>query len=193
MKVLIAYGEEELALEELLSVMACRDAVKKALLDKGYGVEILPVEKKDLDEIDLLKEKILSSSADVIFNLFEGVGEDSFSEVIFAQVLEELKIPFTGNPSRALKECLDKNKVKDVLTGVKIKTPSGFLLRHLQDLSQKSKSLKFPLIIKPAFQDASCGINRFSYITSEEELYESAKIKLAKKDNNLSLNNKLQR
>jgi D-alanine-D-alanine ligase len=106
---------------------------------------------------------------DVIFNLFEGLADQYDTESHVAGLLDWLGIPYTGSPYRTL--CLARNKplTKYLLRGADLPTPD-FLV--VDSLPLASYPKKWPVIVKPAEQDASVGLDQGSVVTSEQQLNE---------------------
>jgi D-alanine-D-alanine ligase len=105
----------------------------------------------------------------VVFNLFEGTADDGNNEAYLAGLLEWLGIPYTGCPVQAL--CLARNKPlsKTIFQGAGLPTA-----RHLvvERLPVPHISLGWPLIVKPALQDASVGLDHGSVVNDRAQLTE---------------------
>jgi D-alanine-D-alanine ligase len=84
-----------------------------------------------------------------------------------AGLLEWLGVPFTGSPAAALSLALDKYRTKQLLRGAGLPTPA-FLA--VEQLPVPDCPLPWPLIVKPARQDASIGIEQASVVTSRKQL-----------------------
>jgi D-alanine-D-alanine ligase len=82
--------------------------------------------------------------------------------------LDVLKIPYTGSNPFTLSLCIDKIRVKKLLTYHKIPTPEWDYVYTLKD--KVREDLKFPLIIKPANTDNSIGITNDSVVMNETQL-----------------------
>lgn len=107
-------------------------------------------------------EVFLKGKKVVVFNLFEHLDGNYKYEYRFARFLEKKKIPFTGNPSYALKIAQDKAKTKIIMKKARIPV---LPYKIFKDESQvKEMPFKPPLIVKPLFQDGSAGITRDSYV-----------------------------
>jgi D-alanine-D-alanine ligase len=102
-----------------------------------------------------------------VFNLFEGFDGMSETESQVASMLEELGIPFTGNPPPALSLGLDKARAKQILQSGGIRTPRYQVLRP-DDINLFD--LNFPCIVKPAREDASHGLSEESVVNDLEQL-----------------------
>ncbi len=167
-RVLILYNEPVLSLDhpdvesetEILSTVA---AVAQALTGAGFTVDRLAAGR---DPAALLAG-IQRHRPEVVFNLFEGLADWGETEAHAAGLLEWLGIPFTGCPFHTL--CLARNKAltKYVLQGAGLPTPGFFVV---EDLPVPPCSLEWPLIVKPAGQDASVGLDQGSVVTDQHRL-----------------------
>lgn len=176
--IMIAVGKEKSMREDVFSNQQCRNYIKKVLLREGYKVKSFNVKEDYFEDILSFKEKILKRRPFCVFNLFEGFSNDAFKEAEFVLVLEELNLPFTGNPAHVLKLCLDKFKAKEILKKNNLPVPEGVMIRKIDDL--KSVDIKFPLFLKPCFEDASVGIDSDSLVEDEQSLYKNITKKLKK-------------
>jgi D-alanine-D-alanine ligase len=111
-------------------------------------------------------EKLQEIKPDLIFNLCEGYRGNAKLEMQLTGCWELLGIPFTGN--RPLTMGLAQNKVlaKKLFEIEKIPTPSY----QVYTQSVQSTTLAYPLIAKPACEDASLGITQHSVIHNFGEL-----------------------
>jgi D-alanine-D-alanine ligase len=148
---------DKLADNEVLETAA---AVKEALVRKGHQVSLVRVE---LDKIKGLKKDY-----DFIFNLAEGVNSDHFAEPKIAAELKKAGIPFSGAGNYGLSVCMDKVKTKKLLQKNYVPTPEYQLFKRPG--SKLKKNLDFPLIVKPAYEDGSIGIDLDSIVNNASEL-----------------------
>lgn len=141
----------------ILGVQDEVDAAHAALTELGYMVSKIPLRPP----MDNVKEKLKMLDCDLVFNLFEGFDGCPEMEAIFAEILEELAIPFTGCPPSALALALDKLKTKSILESSCIGTPRHQLLnpRNLSGFH-----LAYPCIVKPCSEDASHGLGEESVV-----------------------------
>jgi D-alanine-D-alanine ligase len=104
---------------------------------------------------------------DVVFNLFEGTGDDGNNEAYAAGLLQWLRVPFTGCPAQTL--CLARNKAltKHLLRSAGLPT-AEFLV--IEDGTVPACDLEWPVIVKPALQDASVGLDQGSVVLSQDQL-----------------------
>ena len=111
--------------------------------------------------------------ADVVFNLFEGLGGVSRGEAEMAGLVELLGFPLTGCPAECLGLVRDKARTKWLLLGAGLPTPKFLMIRPEESLDESSlRSLLAagPVIVKPAHEDASLGVDSESIVTEWEPL-----------------------
>lgn len=104
----------------------------------------------------------------MLFNLCETVDEDAHLCGHPAAVFELLGIPFSGSPASALMLTTDKLLTQRLLRATGIATPRHVVCNN--PASFKTAELKFPVIIKPQFEDASVGITQESIVDNEKNL-----------------------
>lgn len=145
------------------------DAVEKALQQLGCCTIRIPFSKSVQDTIMGLQD----SGVDGVFNLCETVNENALLAGHPAALLELLNISFSGSPSVGITISTDKILTKQVMQASGIGTanyalcddPDNFVVDHL----------KFPVILKPRFEDASIGIGQDSIFTDVTKLKEVLK------------------
>ena len=93
-------------------------------------------------------------------NLCETVDEDPCFAGHPAALFELLDIPFSGSPAVALMLTTDKLTTKQLLKAHGIMTPPYRMYDGTHNLD--FRGLKYPVILKPRFQDASIGIEQES-------------------------------
>ncbi|HOO62562.1 MAG TPA: ATP-grasp domain-containing protein [Synergistaceae bacterium] len=177
--VVVLAGREPTSRSDVLDVLRCRQSVIEALESQGYrGIPV------DLSPRDLrnrgrsLLKKLEKLKPACIFNLFEGFSFDAFSEIAVCSLLEHFGIPFTGNGSRTLGLCLDKDRAKKRLASAGLPVPRGYALKGGQKKILSSGSLEYPLFLKPQHQDGSLGIGENSLVRTPKELEERASLLL---------------
>ncbi len=134
-----------------------------------HDVLDIPVRRPLLDFIRRLER----AKPDLVFNLCEGIDGDSSGEAVVAEVFELLGIPFTGNPSRALRTALDKVRTKELLRDKGIPTPRWVLAEG--PTTPALRHVRLPAIVKPRHEDASIGIDRRSVVRNRRDLAERVK------------------
>lgn len=176
MKIVISVCREIKERYDAHDVLHSKEFLEDTFSKKGLASEALYLEASDFDNAEALKQRIVNSNPSCVFNLFEGLINDSYKEAEFVSILESLNIPYTGNPSRTLSLCLNKEMSKKVLREHHIPVPKGTVITHISDLNPDH--VTFPSFIKPCCEDASLGIDEDSLVTTREALYSVLEKKL---------------
>ncbi|MGN6108385.1 MAG: D-alanine--D-alanine ligase family protein, partial [Kofleriaceae bacterium] len=98
---------------------------------------------------------------DLVMNLVEFFRDDPEHEHHVPAVFELLGVGYTGNRPLALSLCQKKPQAKAVLAAHGIPTPDGITV---DGSVPEDLRLRFPLIVKPAYDDASGGIDTGSVV-----------------------------
>jgi D-alanine-D-alanine ligase len=133
--------------------------VIRTIRQLGHEITITTVE----DDIISVANQLKQQEPDLVFNMTEEFGGDRQKDKNIAAMLELLEIPFTGTGSVGLMLCRDKILCKQILTYHQIKVPD-FLFFPLGEKIKLPKSIKFPMVVKPAFEDGSEGISNASVV-----------------------------
>jgi D-alanine-D-alanine ligase len=120
------------------------------------------------DDLQLLMKDLKKNKPDVIFNFVELYKENPRLEMNIVGVFELCKIPYTGAPPITLANCQNKPLAKRLLKNAGISTPDFFFAENTNQ--RLSHSLVFPVIVKPAFEDASVGIDNNAIVYNNSEL-----------------------
>lgn len=139
------------------------DCVSKILLDAGLPFARLGVGTDPAAIIAGLR----AQAPDVVFNAYEGTAEWGESETYVAGLLELLRIPFTGSSVQPILVAKSKTLTKQLLQTAGL--PTAQFLR-LDALPVPECPLPFPVIVKPALQDASVGIDQNAVVTTQAGL-----------------------
>jgi D-alanine-D-alanine ligase len=142
-----------------------REAIAAALRELGHEPFEIAVDGK----VSTL-QKIAKSDADLFFNLVESYGGDDTKEMHFAAYLDLVGKRYTGAGPEASYLAMDKPTAKKIVRFHDLYTPYSAVIHkgrvdHAQDI-------RFPLIVKPASEDASKGIDSGSVVNSIKELME---------------------
>jgi D-alanine-D-alanine ligase len=105
---------------------------------------------------------------DVVFNLTEHVDGDRQKDGYICGLLDLLKLPYTGTGPRGMVLCRDKAVSKLIAAQEGFKVPEFFVARA--SAPRLPRRLKFPLVVKPRFDDASVGISQASLVRTREAL-----------------------
>ncbi len=138
------------------------EQVQLALKESGYKTSLFNM-NGDIKRFIAFVEEV---KPDIIFNLCEQLGEQATHEMYVAGLYEILGIPYTGASAFALGSCLNKVRTKEILTAYNLPTPRFAVFQHVNDLPGEDFDLHFPLIVKPAREDASIGIENSSIVHS---------------------------
>ena len=136
----------------------------RALRVARFEVNVVNVE----DSLERLIGAIRLYRPDAVFNLVEYFNDDQVQEAYIAGLYELLGVPFTGSQGVTLATCQNKYRTKLILESAEIPTAPFFLATSLP--VDADHELNFPLIVKPAFEDASGGISRDSVVHSHASL-----------------------
>jgi D-alanine-D-alanine ligase len=169
------------------------EAIAAALRGLGHEVVMLG------DGRELL-ERLLADPPDFVFNMAEGQGVSRAREARVPAVLEMLGIPYSGSDPLTLSVTLDKDCAKRLVQSAGIAVPRGFVIEDREsriekcgskalgrfnnngkttasDLDPRSSTLdfllRFPLIVKPAWEGSSKGICSKSLVENPDELSEA--------------------
>jgi len=169
-RVLILYNEPVLPVHHPDSasereVLETVDFVNKCLAEAGFEISCLGPSY----DVHALLSGLRERRPHVVFNLFEGIADDGNNEAYVAGLLEWLSIPFTGCPFQAL--CLARNKplAKTLFHGAGLPTAEFVVV---DELPVAELTLPWPVIVKPAAQDASVGLDHGSVVSDEAKLNE---------------------
>ncbi len=140
------------------------ETIAAALRKSGYEVYTLNI----MDNLNLFIKDYEKNKPDVVFNLVEIFMEEPRLEMNFTGLMELLGVTYTGAPPLALGTCQNKNLTKRVLSSVGIRTPRYKIIKSM-DRSFRL-GLRYPLIIKPAWEDASVGIDNEAIVYNVDVL-----------------------
>ena len=150
--------------EASLDVLTQVEAIENTLVELGHPTVRIPFTKDIGGSIQRMKEE----KVDTAFNLCEAVNENPRLAGHPAALLELLGIPFSGSPSMALMLSTDKLITKRLLIAKGIRTPDYLIYDGTHKFN--TQVLRFPVTVKPRFEDASIGIDQDSIFRDEGEL-----------------------
>ena len=145
------------------SVVDVAEDVAEVLRGAGFRTSLLGLQE---DPVQLVNE-IRRLKPAAVFNLHEGSIYDGETETYVAGVMEWLQVPFTGSPARTLTLAHAKHLTKRMLLGAGLPTPDFFVVDRLP-LPRRTSD--WPVIVKPAQQDASVGLDQESVVTNQKQL-----------------------
>jgi D-alanine-D-alanine ligase len=140
------------------------ETMRSAICEQGYNTVAVDLK----DKFTTLHRILTRERPDVIFNLVEVFNDSPWDEFKVAGLYELLKVPFTGAPALTLGICQRKLLTKQILLANGIPTPR--FRKFSKNSIPKRHGLRYPLIVKPAREDASTGIENESVVTNREDL-----------------------
>jgi D-alanine-D-alanine ligase len=149
---------------EELSPMEEFEIMAKKLNKLGFNAYTVNLK----DDIYTLLKEAEKNKPDVIFNFVEIYKDRPRLEMNVVGLYELLGIPYTGAPAITLANCQNKFLTKKLLNYHGIKTAKFQLFKELP--SDMKLQVKFPVIVKPAYEDASVGIENESIVNNTDEL-----------------------
>ena len=147
-----------------LDVLTQVEAIENTLVELGHQTVRIPFTRDISDLIQRMEEE----KVEMAFNLCETVDENPRFAGHPAAVLELLGIPFSGSLSMAFMLSTDKLMTKRLLIARGIRTPNYLIYNGTDKFNYHV--LRFPVIVKPRFEDASIGIDQDSIFQDEEQL-----------------------
>ena len=139
--------------------------VYEALKKTGHNPVYVRLDGTRESLIDLAR-----SQTDILFNLVESFAGDDSQDTNIAGYLELLGRRFTGAGSSGLYLAQDKTLAKKIFTFHGIHTP--YFTTVYRGRIEHSHDIQFPVIVKPAREDGSIGIQIGAVCTSIKELME---------------------
>jgi D-alanine-D-alanine ligase len=163
--------DQETVVEKDLTVIGVD--IEKTLRERGYKLSFF-----DFNDVGKAFNDLKNSDVDLVFNVCERINNSSLLEPHVASILDTLQIPYTGSNPFTLGLCIDKIRVKKLLSYHKIPTPEWDYVYSMDD--DIRDDLKYPLIVKPANTDNSIGITNDSVVKNKEELHRQLEVVLKK-------------
>ena len=163
MKVAVLYdgGWDEWDAKDVASVWESVMEVQSALRGRGYETCSIPVRApNDFSWLPKVRR------ADAVFNLCEGIGGHSRFEDFVVATLELTGVPYTGCRPWAVSVAHRKHVANTILARSGTPIPPFVVC----DGNKIPADLTLPVIVKPAAEDASVGIDAGSVVTSKRAL-----------------------
>lgn len=145
-----------------------------------------------------LLSRLLAESPDFVFNFAEGQGISRCREARVPALLELLGIPYSGSDPLCLAATLDKDVARRLVASHGISVPPGFVvpppaeclpaqlyaarsepaLLHQTDLiadelTTAVQAIRFPVVVKPAWEGSSKGIRQTSLVRDANSLQQA--------------------
>ena len=164
----VAVAVEDGSRPDVSDALRCRMHVLDALSRLGFSAVPFDVRKGDFADAPLLLRRIGDVSPLVVFNLFEGFGDDSSLENVFCRHLDSSGVPYTGNGPDALALCRDKETARTRLELTGVPVPMTIRVRNPSDVTKVP--FPSPYFVKPACEDGSVGIDDSSLVRDAGDL-----------------------
>jgi D-alanine-D-alanine ligase len=142
------------------------EQITQCVRDGGFDAKSVNIR----DNFDNLHDIVRAEKPDVILNLVEWFHDDIENETFVPALFELLGQSYTGNRPLALALCQKKPHAKSLLAAAGLPVPRGILVDLLQGKAPAELPLQYPLIVKPAFDDASGGIDAGSVVRDRKAL-----------------------
>ena len=158
-------GADKAPLTRTLDKKEVEDEVAEALGKLGHQatLHVLDGSLKSLHALARV-------DCDLVFNLAESFAGNDTADYCIAAYLELIDKRFTGSGSHGLLYAQDKGVAKKILEFHGIHTP--VFARSYRGRLDFSHDLEFPVIVKPAREDGSIGIEFNAVVSSIRELME---------------------
>lgn len=139
--------------------------VIETLRESGHEVRVLGIH----DDLSNIKPTATEFEPHIVLNLLEAfAGVTTFDQNVVSY-LELLRLPYTGCNPRGLMLARDKALSKKLLAYHRIPVPEFIVIRPGRKATLP-KRLRFPVIVKSLFFEASAGISQASVVETHEQL-----------------------
>jgi len=152
--------------EEVARIKTEYDVVS-TLRRLGHEVRVLGVQ----DELNPIRLAAEEWAPDIVFNLLEEFHGISDFDAHVVSYLELLRLPYTGCNPRGLMLARSKTITKKLAAYHRVRVPAFMVVSRGQK-PRRPRSLRFPLFVKSASEEASLGIAQKSLVDSDERLAE---------------------
>lgn len=131
-------------------------------LKNNYDVYKLEADKefKWIEELKKIKP-------DLVFNICEGFNGPA-RESVYAAILEQFHLNYSGPDSTNLLMCHNKFLVKNIMKN-DVLVPFGYAIRNKNEI-EKIKNVKFPLIVKLNSEGSSMGMTKDSIVKDYDSM-----------------------
>ena len=141
------------------------EAIGDALRELGHEPSTLAVDGRPQT-----LTRIRNTQADLFFNLVESYAGDDTMEMHFAAYLDLVGKRYTGAGPQGSFLAMDKAVAKKIMRSHDLFTPYSAVVN--KGIVEYAQDIHFPVIVKPAAEDASKGIDATSVVNSVKELLE---------------------
>ncbi len=141
------------------------EAISDALRELGHEPALLAIDGKQTTLTRLAR-----NPADLFFNLVESYAGDDTMEMHFAAYLDLVGKKYTGAGPQGSYLAMDKSIAKMIVRYHELYTPYSAVV--YKGVVEHAQDIQFPVIVKPASEDASKGIDAAAVVNSVKELLE---------------------
>ncbi len=136
--------------------------VQRALVANGYYTAVVPFTA----DVGASVERLERCAPALVFNLTEAIDGDRSMDAVIADVLDFLRLPYTGSGPGALAVCRDKAGSKRIVRESGVAVPKFVTAATAAGVQR----LRLPAIVKPQFGDGGDGISRASLVRDRTTL-----------------------
>lgn len=167
MKTLIIYNEPDASRPDSQDVLDEVASVSKGLAQLGLAFVTVPI----ASGVELMQTCLAHAGQDcVVVNLVEGIRDNARMLPAAAAAFELAGLRYTGSPYEALMTTTDKTLTKGLLEAFGIPTPAGAVYIGGTPVLPDAVMALGRWIVKPAWEDASVGIDDGAVFCSADEL-----------------------
>jgi D-alanine-D-alanine ligase len=141
------------------------EAIGDALRELGHEPTTLAIDGRPQT-----LTRVRKHDAELFFNLVESYAGDDTMEMHFAAYLDLVGKRYTGAGPQGSFLAMDKSIAKMIIRYHDLYTPYSAVVN--KGRVEHAQDIKFPVIVKPASEDASKGIDATSVVNSVKELLE---------------------
>jgi D-alanine-D-alanine ligase len=141
------------------------EAITDALKELGHEPEPFPIDGRPQT-----LAKLARADFDLCFNLVESYAGNDTMEMHFAAYLDLIGKRYTGAGPQGSFLAMDKSIAKKIIRYHDLYTPYSAVVHNGR--VEHAQDIRFPVIVKPASEDASKGIEAASVVSTLKELLE---------------------
>jgi D-alanine-D-alanine ligase len=141
------------------------EAISDALRELGHEPSTFAIDGRPQTLTRLAR-----NTSDLFFNLVESYAGNDTMEMHFAAFLDLVGKKYTGAGPQGSFLAMDKSTAKKIIRYHDLYTPYSALVHNGR--VEHAQDIRFPMIVKPASEDASKGIDVASVVNSVKELLE---------------------
>jgi D-alanine-D-alanine ligase len=141
------------------------EAISDALRELGHEPATFAVDGRPQTLTRLARDP-----SDLFFNLVESYAGNDTMEIHFAAYLDLVGKKYTGAGPQGSLLAMDKSVAKKIIRYHDLYTPYSALI--YKGIVEHAQDIEFPVIVKPATEDASKGIDAAAVVNSVKDLLE---------------------